>query len=124
MALYLVTGGAGFIGSHTVEALLRRRDKVKVLDNLSTGKRENLSTMSSQIEFIEGDIRNSSICRQAMEGVDYLIHLAALHEVPRSVLQPLETHEVNVTGILNLRMTIRTASDVALLHIIFLPDPW
>ncbi len=107
MALYLVTGGAGFIGSHTVEALLRRRDKVKVLDNLSTGKRENLSTMSSQIEFIEGDIRNSSICRQAMEGVDYLIHLAALHEVPRSVLQPLETHEVNVTGILNLLVAAR-----------------
>jgi nucleoside-diphosphate-sugar epimerase len=107
MAFYLVTGGAGFIGSHTIESLLKESEQVRVLDNFSTGKRENLTAFADRLEIIEGDIRDPVICRQAMEGVDYVIHLAALHEVPRSVEQPLETHEINVTGILNLLLAAR-----------------
>jgi len=109
MALYLVTGGAGFIGSHIVEALVKKGERLKVLDNLSTGKRENLSAVSSRIELIEGDTREASLCARVMGGVDYVIHLAALHEVPRSVEHPLETHEVNVTGILNVLLAGRDA---------------
>jgi nucleoside-diphosphate-sugar epimerase len=109
MALYLVTGGAGFIGSHMVEALIKKGEQVRVFDNFSTGKRENLSAVGYQIEIIEGDIRNTNLCQQVMKGVKYVIHLAALHEVPRSVEQPLETHEINVTGILNLLLAARNA---------------
>jgi len=109
MSLYLVTGGAGFIGSHMTELLIQQGEQVRVLDNFSTGKRENLSTASQRVEIIEGDIRNYSVCRQVMEGVEYVIHLAALHEVPRSVENPMETHEVNVTGILNLLLSARDA---------------
>lgn len=109
MAQYLVTGGAGFIGSHMVEALIEKGGQVRVFDNFSTGKKENLSEVSHLVEVIEGDIRNSTHCAHAMEGVEYVIHLAALHEVPRSVERPLETHEVNVTGILNLLLAARDA---------------
>jgi nucleoside-diphosphate-sugar epimerase len=109
MALYLVTGGAGFIGSHVVEVLIEQRERVRVLDNFSTGKRKNLSASSQQVEIIEGDIRNFSICQQAMKKVEYVIHLAALHEVQRSVENPLETHEINVTGILNLLLSAKGA---------------
>lgn len=102
MAFYLVTGGAGFIGSHTAEALVKTGQRVRIFDNLSTGKKENLSEIVDRIEFVQGDVRDSFLCRKVMEGVEYVIHLAALHEVPRSVAQPMETHEVNITGILNL----------------------
>jgi nucleoside-diphosphate-sugar epimerase len=107
MSLYLVTGGAGFIGSHMVEVLIQQGEQVRVLDNFSTGKRENLSAASRRVEIVEGDVRNYSLCRQVMEEVEYVIHLAALHEVPRSVENPLETHEVNVTGLLNLLLSAR-----------------
>jgi nucleoside-diphosphate-sugar epimerase len=107
MSLYLVTGGAGFIGSHMVELLIQQGEQVRVLDNFSTGKRENLSAASRRAEIVEGDIRNYSLCRQVMEEVEYVIHLAALHEVPRSVENPLETHEINVTGVLNLLLSAR-----------------
>jgi nucleoside-diphosphate-sugar epimerase len=109
MVQYLVTGGAGFIGSHIVEALIEKGEKVRVFDNFSTGKKENLSEVSHRVEMIEGDIRNFTLCTHAMEAVEYVIHLAALHEVPRSVERPLETHEVNVTGILNLLLAARDA---------------
>jgi len=109
MALYLVTGGAGFIGSHIVHNLVGTGEQVKVLDNLSTGKKKNLSAVDSRIELIEGDTRDASLCAKVMAGVDYVIHLAALHEVPRSVEHPLETHEVNVTGILNVLLAARDA---------------
>ena len=109
MARYLVTGGAGFIGSHVVEALVKKNERERVLDNFSTGKRENLAPMISHIEMVEGDVREPLQCGKAMEGTEYVIHLAALHEVPRSVEQPLETHEVNVTGILNLLLAARDA---------------
>ncbi len=109
MALYLVTGGAGFIGSHAVEALIKAGHQIRVLDNFHTGKRRNLSGVQDRIELIEGDVRDTSLSRQVMERVEYVIHLAALHEVPRSVEQPMETHDVNVTGILNLLVAARDA---------------
>ena len=109
MARYVVTGGAGFIGSHTAEALAEKGEEVRILDNFSTGKRQNLSGVDHQIELIEGDIRNTAVCREVMAQAQYVVHLAALHEVPRSVEQPAETHDVNVTGILNLLVAARDA---------------
>ena len=106
MATYLVTGGAGFIGSHIVDELVRRGEPVRVLDNFSTGKRENLQ---SAIEVIEGDIRDLDTVRHATSGVDYLLHQAALPSVPRSVADPLTTNEVNVTGTLNVLVAAREA---------------
>ena len=126
--VYLVTGGGGFIGSHLVEALIQRGDMVRVLDNFSTGRRENLEeivkrysliadrdylwTRSAErlkdnkyrLTIIERDIRNLETCRKAMEGVSYVLHQAALPSVPRSISDPITTHEVNVNGTLNLLM--------------------
>ena len=102
MRTYLVTGGAGFIGSHVAEALVKRGDRVKVMDNFFTGKRENLASIEGGIELIEGDVRDATLCQEVLEGVDAVVHLAALHEVARSVECPMETHEVNVSGTLNL----------------------
>src|SRR3989441_2307530 len=109
MTRYLVTGGAGFIGSHVVETLLNRGKRVRVLDNFFTGKRENLEAVRGDMELIEGDVRDGGLCREAIGGIDAVIHLAALHEVVRSVECPLETHEVNVTGTLNLLAAAREA---------------
>ncbi len=102
MANYLVTGGAGFIGSHIVDELVQRGENVRVLDNFETGKRENLSSVLGKIELIEGDIRNLEICRKATEKIDYVLHQAALRSVPKSMLDPLAYNEVNVRGTLNL----------------------
>ncbi|HEY6972787.1 MAG TPA: SDR family oxidoreductase [Nitrospiraceae bacterium] len=102
MRTYLVTGGAGFIGSHVAEVLVKRGESVKVLDNFFTGKRENLASIDGAFEFIEGDVRDAALCQEILEGVDAVVHLAALHEVVRSVECPMETHDVNVTGTLNL----------------------
>lgn len=102
MRSYLVTGGAGFIGSHVAEALVKRGERVKVLDNFFTGKRENLASIEGGIELIEGDVRDATLYQEVLEGVDAVFHLAALHEVVRSVECPMETHEVNVSGTLNL----------------------
>ena len=99
---YLVTGGAGFIGSHLVDELVRREQRVKVLDDLSTGRLENLTRALDDIELIEGDIRDQSTVRAAIDGVDYVLHLAALASVSQSVADPLTTNEVNVTGTLNV----------------------
>ncbi len=109
MRQYLVTGGAGFIGSHVVETLLESGKRVKILDNFFTGKRENLEAIRSGVELIEGDVRDSAICQEVIEGVEAVIHLAALHEVVRSVECPMETHEVNVTGTLNLLLAAHGA---------------
>ncbi|HJT22708.1 MAG TPA: SDR family oxidoreductase [Nitrospira sp.] len=106
---YLVTGGAGFIGSHVAEALVGRGKRVRVLDNFFTGRRENLVSIKGDIELIEGDIRDPDCCRKALEGVDGVVHLAALHEVARSVESPMETHDVNVTGTLNLLLGARSS---------------
>jgi UDP-glucose 4-epimerase len=109
MARYLVTGGAGFIGSHLVDEVLRRGAQVCVLDNFSTGRRDNLAHVLNQIELIEGDIRDVAAVRQAMTGVDYVLHEAALPSVQRSVQDPLLSNEVNVTGTLNILQAAREA---------------
>jgi nucleoside-diphosphate-sugar epimerase len=109
MRMYLVTGGAGFIGSHLVEALLEQGQHVRVLDNLSTGRISNIEHLLPDIEFIQGDIRSPEVVRRAVEGVDVLLHQAALASVPRSVADPLASHDVNVTGTLNLLVAARDA---------------
>ena len=87
MAHYLVTGGAGFIGSHLVEELIRRGERVRVVDSLITGKRDNLSHLPT-VEFIEGDLADLAVARRAVDGVDYVLHQAAIPSVPRSVRGP------------------------------------
>ncbi len=100
MRTFLVTGGAGFIGSHIAQALLSRGDRVRVLDNLSTGRAENLEVLGDAIEFIEGDITDVDTVAKAVKGVDCIFHEAALASVPRSVKNPLPTHAACVTGTL------------------------
>lgn len=109
MSKYLVTGGAGFIGSNIVEELIRREHKVTVLDNFLTGKQENVESYLNDIEFIEGDIRNLDTCNRACEGVDYVLHQAALPSVPRSVEDPSLTSEININGTLNVLLASRDA---------------
>ncbi|MDZ7289554.1 MAG: SDR family oxidoreductase [candidate division KSB1 bacterium] len=109
MAHYLVTGGGGFIGSNLVQALLERGQTVRVLDNFSTGRRQNLAEFEHQIELIEGDIRDGATVARAVEGIDYVLHQAALGSVPRSVQDPLTSNEVNVHGTLNLLWAARKA---------------
>jgi len=105
VALYLVTGGAGFIGSHIVETLVLRGERVRVLDNFTTGKRDNVQHLP--VEVIEGDIRHLEVVRMATRGVDFVIHQAAVVSVTQSVSDPLSTHEVNVTGTFNVLMAAR-----------------
>lgn len=109
MAKYLVTGGAGFIGSNIVEELVRRGEKVRVLDNFITGKRENLKPFQGKIELIEGDIRDSRTVKDALKGIDYIIHQAALRSVARSVEDPLATNDTNVSGTLNILAAAKEA---------------
>jgi UDP-glucose 4-epimerase len=105
----LVTGGAGFIGSHLVRALMNAGHKVRVIDNLSTGHRSNLLDVQSDIDFREGDIREAEDCQTAVIGVQGIFHLAALASVSRSMDDPLTTHDVNVNGTLNLLEAARHA---------------
>jgi len=116
MALYLVTGGGGFIGSNLVEAILARGDGVRVLDDFSTGRRSNLDSATvwarsggGTVEIIEGDVRDAAVCASAMTGVDYALHQAAIPSVQRSVQDPLASNEVNVTGTLHLLLAARKA---------------
>jgi UDP-glucose 4-epimerase len=106
---YLVTGGAGFIGSHLVETLLEEGAAVHVLDNFSTGLRQNLAPLLSQVKLFEGDVRDPALVRQAVEGVDYVLHHAAVASVPASIDDPLTAHECNATGTLNLLQACREA---------------
>jgi UDP-glucose 4-epimerase len=106
---YLITGGAGFIGANLVEALVRQGKSVRVLDNLSTGKLENISPFLADIEYIKADIRDLDAVRQAVAGIDVVLHQAALPSVPRSVDDPLTSNEVNVTGTLNVLVAARDA---------------
>ncbi|MCS6885373.1 MAG: SDR family oxidoreductase [Acidobacteriota bacterium] len=103
----LVTGGAGFIGSHIVDRLLLEGHKVRILDNFSTGSRNNFPL--EKVELIEGDIRDRKIVYEAVEGVDAVLHQAALGSVPRSIVDPATTHEINVTGTLNLLIAAKEA---------------
>jgi nucleoside-diphosphate-sugar epimerase len=105
--LYLVTGGAGFIGSHVVMELLRRGQAVRVLDNFSTGRRDNLGPVASDVDIFEGDMRSYERAHNAVKGCDFVIHLAALPSVPRSVQDPLTTNEANITGTLNVLLAAR-----------------
>jgi UDP-glucose 4-epimerase len=107
MTLHLVTGGAGFIGSHLVEALVMQGDQVRVLDNLSSGYRENLAQVSGQIEFIKGDLRDVATLAAAVAGVDTIFHLAAMVSVPESMVKPVEAELINTVGTLNLLQTAR-----------------
>ncbi len=108
MARYLVTGGGGFIGSHLAEALLADGEQVRILDNFSTGLRENLAYMTGA-EVVEGDVRSYHVVREAVDGVDFVLHEAALPSVPRSVRDPITTDEVNVVGTLNVLTAARDA---------------
>ncbi|MCB9211474.1 MAG: SDR family oxidoreductase [Ignavibacteriales bacterium] len=99
---YLVTGGAGFIGSNIVEELLKRGHSVRVLDNFSTGRRENIKEFMKDIELFEGDIRSYHTVNQAVKGVEVILHEAALPSVPRSINDPITSNEVNVGGTINI----------------------
>lgn len=105
----LVTGGAGFIGSHLVDALVERGARVRVLDNFSTGRRANLARARERIELLNADLRDLAVCRQACEGVAFVFHQAALGSVPRSMEDPATTIAVNVTGTANLFAAAREA---------------
>lgn len=106
MSLYLVTGGAGFIGSHLTQALLQRGDQVRVVDNLSTGKRENVP---AGVEIIIGDLADDGVAARAAAGCDYVLHQAAIPSVPRSVKDPLGTHRANVDGTMQMLVAARDA---------------
>jgi len=109
MDKYLVTGGAGFIGSNIAEELVKREYAVRIIDNFLTGKRENISSFLDKIELVEGDIRDYDACRRALEGVDFVLHQAALPSVPRSIEDPLLTTDINIKGTLNILLASREA---------------
>lgn len=115
MALYLVTGGAGFIGSHVAAALLARGERVRILDNFSTGSRENLAALEGA-ELVEGDIRSYHVVHEAVEGADFVLHQAALPSVPRSISDPITTNEVNTVGTLNVLNAARDAKVTRLVY--------
>jgi len=102
MASYLVTGGAGFIGSNIVAELVQRKERVRILDNFSTGMRSNLEPFAGSIEVIEGNLSDLETVRSAVHGADFILHHAALPSVPRSIEQPINTNNVNVAGTLNV----------------------
>jgi nucleoside-diphosphate-sugar epimerase len=107
--VYLVTGGAGFIGSHICERLVRDGHCVRVLDNFFAGKEANLESFKDDVEVIRGDIRDAKTVADAMRGVEIVFHEAALGSVPRSVADPVTTHDVNITGTLNVLLAARDA---------------
>ena len=105
----LVTGGAGFIGSHLAEELVRRGFRVRVLDDFSTGKRENIASFRKKIDLVEGDVRDLRTCRKAVEKADYVFHEAALASVPLSIEDPFLTDDINVGGTLNMLWAAKEA---------------
>jgi len=108
MAHYLVTGGAGFIGSHLCEELVRRGERVRVVDSLITGKRQNLAHLP-QVEFLQGDLAELDVAIRAVQGVDYVLHQAAIPSVPRSVEDPITSNRANIDASLNLFVAARDA---------------
>jgi nucleoside-diphosphate-sugar epimerase len=104
---YIVTGGSGFIGSNIVIELVRRKKKVKVIDNLSTGNRQNLDSVADKIKFVEGSITDLDLLQKEFQGATYILHQAALPSVPRSVADPLASNETNITGSLNVLIAAR-----------------
>jgi nucleoside-diphosphate-sugar epimerase len=109
MAVYAVTGGGGFIGSHIVEELLRRNETVKVIDNFSTGRRENIKDFAGEVEVLELDVASTPNLATHLRGVDYVIHQAAIPSVPKSIIQPVPSHHANVTGTFNVLLASRDA---------------
>ena len=107
MATFLITGGSGFIGSHIVEKLVSLGENVRVLDNLSTGKKKNIASLEKDITFIEGDILDEAVLDEAVKGVDYICHNAALPSVSRSVENPAATNMNNITGTLNVLLAAK-----------------
>ena len=109
MSLCLVTGGAGFIGSSLARALIARGDRVRVIDNFSSGKRENLADIADRVELVEGDILDDRALSRAIEGVELVFHEAAIPSVPKSMAEPLENHAANATGTLRVLEQARRA---------------
>jgi len=109
VSFYLVTGGAGFIGSHIVDRLVQNGEKVRVLDNFSTGKRANIEHNLGEIDLINGSLTDMGTVRRAVEGVDYVLHQGALPSVPRSVNDPIGSNDANINGTLNLLVAARDA---------------
>src|SRR5262245_30692998 len=109
MASYVVTGGGGFIGSHIVEELVRRSETVTVIDNFSTGKRENLQSFKDRVDIIHADLAETPDLGQFVKGVDYVIHQAAIPSVPKSMIDPAKSHQANVNGTLRLLIACREA---------------
>jgi UDP-glucose 4-epimerase len=107
--LAVVTGGAGFIGSHLVEALLAEGRPVRVVDNLATGRRANLAHLGGRYEWVEGDLASFEVARRATEGAEFVFHQAAIPSVPRSVAEPIESHEAGPTATLNVLEAARRA---------------
>jgi nucleoside-diphosphate-sugar epimerase len=107
--IILVTGGAGFIGSHLAEGLVRRGERVRVLDNLSTGRLDKLAAVRGRVEFMKGDIARPADCAKACRGARYVLHQAAIRSVPKSMDRPLPSNEANVTGTLNMLVAARGA---------------
>ena len=108
MPSYLVTGGAGFIGSHLTEELIRRGERVRVVDSLITGHRKNLAHLAG-VDFVEGDLADLAVARRAVEGADYVLHQAAIPSVPRSVEDPITSNRANIDSTLNLLVAARDA---------------
>ena len=106
---FVVTGGAGFIGSNTVDELVRRGHGVVVLDDLSSGKEENLAEIRNKITLIKGSITDIEVVRKAMHEAEYVVHLAARTSVPKSVKDPIETNRINIDGTLNVLVAARDA---------------
>ncbi len=106
---YLITGGAGFIGSNIAATLVKKGEQVRIIDNFSTGRRVNLAAIADKIELIDGDIRDFWTVREAVDGVDYILHQAALPSVPRSINNPLTSNAVNVDGTLHILEAARKA---------------
>lgn len=109
MPSYLVTGGAGFIGSALVRRLLERGDRVRVVDNFSTGLRRNLTEVADRIELLEGDLADLAVAQRSVAGVEFVLHQAALPSVPRSIEDPISSNHANVTATLNLLVAARDA---------------
>ncbi len=109
MTTVLVTGGAGFIGSHIIENFIKSGKKVRALDNFSTGKKENLEIFAGSVEVFNGDICDADIVKKAIKGVDYVFHLAALPSVPRSIENPIASNTINVGGSLNMLVEAKNA---------------
>src|SRR5262249_30679328 len=108
MASYLVTGGAGFIGSHLTEELVPRGQRVRLVDSLITGKRRNLEHIGG-VEFVQGDLAEPGVAERVVDGIDYVLHQAAIPSVPRSVDDPATSHRANVDASLNLLIAARDA---------------